>query len=44
MKSPLPRLLLVEDDPVSLAFLHAAATALPAQAWSATSMADAPTA
>lgn len=41
MKTPLPCLLLVEDDPVSQAFLHAAATALPAQAWSATSMAGA---
>ena len=36
-----PRLLLVEDDPVSAAFLHAAATALPAQVDVAGNMTDA---
>lgn len=41
MKTPLPRLLLVEDDPVSAAFLRDAALALPAHVDAAASVAEA---
>ncbi|RZA10402.1 MAG: response regulator [Lysobacteraceae bacterium] len=41
MKTSLPQLLLVEDDPVSAAYLRHAATALPAQVDTAASIAEA---